>query len=88
MRKSKLPGTWQVSERMRNAEENFVEVLRGKGFTRDEAVRAMRTMLKLRVAKLDPVLGRISVTHGAFLDSDAIRKAVNYAGKVNARRKK
>lgn len=44
-----------------------------KGFTRDQAQTAMRIMLRLKVAKLDIVSGRISVKHRAFLESDVIR---------------
>jgi type IV pilus biogenesis protein CpaD/CtpE len=67
-----------VAQRIVNAENGFVQILMEKGFTRDEAAKAMRTMLKLKVAKMDAVNGRISVKHGAYLESAAIRNAVNY----------
>lgn len=74
----KLQGTRAVAERIRNAEESFIQVIREKGFTREEATQAMLAMLKLKAAKLDPIGGRINVKHGAFLESQAIRNAVNY----------
>jgi hypothetical protein len=70
--------TYQVAQRMVNAENDFRQVIMERGFARDEANKAMRTMLKLKVAKLDAVNGRISVVHGAYLDHQAIRNAVNY----------
>lgn len=76
--KEKIPGVWKVAQRMINAENNFVQMIMEKGFSRDEATRAMRTMLRLKVAKLDPVIGRILVKHGGYLDSDAIRRAIDY----------
>lgn len=77
----KIPGTRAMAQRIINAESNFVETLMRQGFTREEGEKAMRVMLRLKVAKLDAVLGRISVKHGAFLEPDAIRNAVNYTGK-------
>jgi hypothetical protein len=73
-----MQGTRDIAQRIVNAEENFIQIIREKGFTREEAIKAMHTMLKLKVAKLDAVSGRISVKHGAFLSSEAIRNAVNY----------
>lgn len=74
----KLPGTRAIAQRIVNAENVFIEMIQERGFTRAEAEKAMRTMLKLKVAKLDPISGRINVKHGAFLDPEAIRNAVNY----------
>ena len=75
--KEAIPGTRSVAQRMVNAEESFIQIIREKGFSREEAIKAMGTMLRLKVAKLDPVNGRIDVKHGAFLDAAAIRNAVN-----------
>ena len=73
-----MEGTRQIAQRMVNAENEFRQIIMERGFTRDEADKAMRTMLKLKVAKMDAVNGRISVVHGAYLDHQAIRHAVNY----------
>ncbi len=74
----KIPGTKSIAQRMVNGENAFIEVIMDKGFTQEEAVKAMTTMLKLKVAKYDIGVGRINVKHGAFLEVDAIRNAVNY----------
>lgn len=87
-RRESIPGTRAVAARIVNAEREFVRLIMERGFTREEAEKAMRTMLRLRVAKLDPIGGTIRVTHGAFLDPPAIRKAVNYRARgANPRRK-
>jgi hypothetical protein len=67
-----------VATRINNAQENFISVIESKGFSRSEAVKAMGTMLKLKVAKLDAVSGVINVKHGAFLEVDVIKNAINY----------
>lgn len=66
-----------VAQRIANAEAGFVQTIMEKGFTHEEATKAMRTMLKLKVAKLSIGTGRIAVKHGAFLELSAIRNAVN-----------
>lgn len=71
-------GFKNVAQRIVNAEERFIAVIKAKGFSRVEATKAMKTMLKLKVAKLDAVSAEIKVKHGAFLDYDSIKNAVNY----------
>ena len=74
-----MKGTQAMAQRIVNAEENFADTLVAiANITRDEAFKAMRTMLKLKVAKLDAVGGRITVKHGAYLETSAIINAVNY----------
>lgn len=48
-----------------------------KGFTREEAVKAMRVLLRLKMAKLNPVLGRIVMVRGVFWDADVLRAAAD-----------
>lgn len=45
---------------------------------KSQAAHAMRVMLKLKVAKLDPVGGTIRVKHGMYLEPHAVENAVNY----------
>ena len=73
-----MKGFQDMAQRIVNAENNFVEVIMNKGFTKPEAEKAMATMLKLKVAKMDAVGGRITVKHGAYLEEDVIRNAVEY----------
>ena len=77
-KRERIAGTRAIAQRIVNAEENFIEARIAQGFTRQEAIKAMNTMLRLKVAKLDPVIGRIEVKHGAFLEPFAILNAVNY----------
>lgn len=69
----------QIAQRIVNAEEGFIEIIQEKGFTRDEAIKFMQAVLRLKLAKLDPVLGRINVKHGALLESKVIRGFVDAA---------
>lgn len=71
-------GNQNTAKRIVQAENDFIEVIMSKGFTKEEATKAMTTMLKLKVAKMDAVIGRISVKHGAYLEVDVIRNAVEY----------
>jgi hypothetical protein len=66
-----------VAQRVVNAENDFIEVLMNLGgISHADAAKAMGTMLRLKVAKLDPGIGRINVKNGAYLDRDVIRRAV------------
>lgn len=85
--KQKLPGTWQVAQRMVNAENNFLQLVMEKGFSREEAIKIMQTYLKLKVAKLDAVNGVISLKHGAYWESDTLRNALNYKAPAKGRRR-
>lgn len=73
-----IPGMRAVAQRIANAENDFVDVIMERGFTREQAVRAMHNLRKFKMAKLDPVLGRISVTHGSFLEVDVLQAAADY----------
>jgi hypothetical protein len=67
-----------IAQRIVNAENDFIEVLMAQAsISKDDAIKAMRAMLKMKVAKLDAVSGRISVKHGAYLDADVIKNAAN-----------
>jgi hypothetical protein len=72
-------GNRATAQRIVNAENSFVETLMRCGqVERADAEKAMRVMLKLKVAKLDPIIGVINVKHGVYLEPDVIRNAVNY----------
>ena len=74
----KITGTKAVAQRIVNAQNGFIAILMAKGFNEADATKAMKTMLKLKVAKLDAVSGVINVKHGAFLEADVIKNAVDY----------
>lgn len=72
-----IKGTKAIASRIVNAENNFVETLMNCGhISKDDAFKVMAFYLKNKLAKLDPVIGRISVKHGAYLDARAINNAV------------
>lgn len=75
-----------ISDRMKNAWEEFIEVIMSQGFSRADAVKAANTMLDLKVAKMDAVNGTIRVTHGAYLDRDAIQAAVDYKPRMKGKK--
>lgn len=72
----KIPGTRDIAQRIVNAENNFVQTLIEQGdISRSQAEKVMSFYLKNKLAKMDAVIGRISVKHGAYLDKDVIRRA-------------
>lgn len=74
-----MEGTKQIAQRMVNAEENFADTVQEiTGCTRDEAIKALATMRKLKVVKLDVAIGRYLPKHGAFMEADALRYAIAY----------
>jgi hypothetical protein len=67
-----------IAQRTVNAENSFVESVMNCGAcTKAEAEKVMAYYLKHKIAKMDAVIGRISVKHGAYLDADVIRNAIN-----------
>lgn len=73
-----MEGTYQIAQRIINAEKGFTQLIMEKGFTKDEAGKVMLTLLKLKMAKLDPVMGRITMKHGAYWDNEVFRNAIKY----------
>ncbi len=66
--------------RIENAHAGFIETLQRCGsISRDDAVKVKTYYLKHRLAKLDTGVGVIKVKHGAYLDNDVIRRAVDMA---------
>jgi DNA-binding IclR family transcriptional regulator len=73
-----MDGTKQIAQRIVTAENSFVEILMGiAGISRSDAFKALATFRKLKVVKLDPVGGRYTIRHGAYMAADVIRRAVN-----------
>lgn len=74
-----MEGTRQIAQRIVNAEESFVATVQElTGCTRTDGFKALATMRKLKVIKLDAVQGRYTAKHGAFMESDALRNAIAY----------
>jgi hypothetical protein len=70
-----------MARRSVQARENFRETLQRivSGLSDKEADAVTSLYLKNKIAKLDWAMGRISVTHGAFLDAGSIKCAANLA---------
>lgn len=74
-----MNGTQQIAQRIVNAENDFIETVREiTGCTADEGLKALQTMRKLKVIKLDPIIGRYNAKHGAFMEAQALRNAIAY----------
>ena len=64
--------------RIENGHQAFIEVLQSAGeISRADAIKVKSLYLENRLAKMDTGIGRISVKHGAYLDRDVIRRAVD-----------
>ncbi|WP_049096450.1 hypothetical protein [Burkholderia cepacia] len=74
-----MEGFKAIAQRIVNAEENFIETVQEiTGCSREEGAKALSTMRKLRVIKLDVGIGRYTVTHGALMEAEALRNAIAY----------
>lgn len=74
-----MEGTKQVAQRCAIAADHFVGVVQEiNGCSSAQGFKALNTMLKLRLIKLDAVGGRYLVKHGAFMEANALRAAIDY----------
>jgi len=64
-----------IATRIVAAEERFIDYAIGTGLNRAEAIRAMATLRKAKALKIDAVGGQFTVTHGAFLEADVLKRA-------------
>lgn len=66
-----------IAQRIVNAETSFIACMEDEyGLTEDEALRVFNLYMKERIIKIDAVMGSWTVKHGAFLDKETIRKAL------------
>ena len=66
-----------IATRMNNAKVGFCETLKGIVPMPDEtAARITEYYLKHKLARLDPVNGRITVKHGKLLDEFSVASAI------------
>jgi len=70
-------GNLHTAQRIVNAEKAFLDIVESKGFTRDQAAQILSTYKRHRLIKIDPVGSSFHVKHGAFLDADILRNALN-----------
>jgi hypothetical protein len=77
--KSAMNGTKEIAQRLVNAELDFVATVQEiTGCTREEGFKALVTMKRLKVVKLDAGIGRYQVKHGAYMEAQALRNAIAY----------
>lgn len=68
-----------IVQRMVNAERSFINTLIEFGeISREEAARVLSVYIRLKVVKRDLVNSTYIVKHGAFLEKDVIKNALNY----------
>lgn len=60
-----------------NASEKFVQFVMEKGFVREEAEKILEVYKKHRIIKFSKYLPQFEVKHGAFLESDVLRRALS-----------
>ncbi len=65
-----------VFTRIENAIQNFIDNTVEQGFTADEAVKILNVYKKAKAVKLNVAMGRYDIKHGAFLDIDVMRRAL------------
>ncbi|WP_434716319.1 hypothetical protein [Paraburkholderia sp. A3RO-2L] len=72
-------GNFHTAQRIVNAELGFIKiVMQITGCTEEEGAKALATLRKAKVVKLDAVNGRYTVVHGAYLEPEVLRNAINY----------
>lgn len=72
------PGFRAMAQRAVNAENDFVAALQKiANLSEGDAQMVFNAYVKLGLAKRDIVIGRYTVTHGAFLDRKNILRALS-----------
>lgn len=75
----------ELNERLLNAESAFLENLVKLGGISPDGARKVLTVFRYhKVVKEDANIGRISVTHGAYLDRENILEAFRHAIEENS----
>jgi len=73
-----MNGTHQIAQRYVNAEENFFNnVIAISGCSKVDAEKVLSVFIAAKVAKIDPIIGRVIVKHGAFMETQVIQNAIN-----------
>jgi hypothetical protein len=71
------PALRAIAQRQANARQGFIETCVERGFTEAEGAAILNCYIRLKVVKLDSVIGRYSVIHGAYWDDDVLRRALS-----------
>lgn len=72
-----IPGTKAIAQRIINAYENFIALCTEQGFTIEEAAKILEVYKKAKAVKLNSAMGRYDFTHGAFVNTEVMRRALD-----------
>ncbi len=79
MKNEMSKGCKAMAERIVRAENNFIATLMKFGeISKADGEKVFQVYRKLKLVKMDAVIGVISVKHGAYLDKENILNAVNF----------
>lgn len=70
-----MNGTKQVADRITIAREWFVELMGDNGVDRETALKAIPALVKAKLMKLDPVMGRFTFKSHLACDVTVVRNA-------------
>ena len=65
-----------VATRMQNGIDAFVQVIVDRGYDQQDANAIYQVMRDLKVLNFDYNIGRVSVKHGALLESESLDRAL------------
>lgn len=70
-------GFKDIATRINNAADSFVaDVCEQFGTSKEDAEKVLRVFREYKAVKLDAVGGRYILTHGAYWESDVIKRAI------------
>ena len=70
-------GNQNTALRIVNAERNFAELIAEFGnISAHDASKVAAYYINNKLAKIDPIIGRVNVKHGFLLDADVIGRAL------------
>ena len=71
-----LPELKPVFQRIENAIQGFIDLTIERGFTVEEAQQILKVYKKAKAVKLNVAMGRYDFMHGAFVDVEVMRRAL------------
>jgi len=73
-----MNGTRQIAQRYVNAEEVFFNnIIAISSCSKADAEKVLSVFIAAKVAKVDPIIGRVIVKHGAFMEAQVIQNAIS-----------
>lgn len=73
---TKTLGAWTLAQRQENSKDRFVSAVGEQfGMSAEDASKALRTLLKLKLIKLDAVTGQFNLKDGRVWDAEVLKRA-------------